>query len=159
MRANAASFAENGAYGDAILMIGFTDLQRSLTTLAGRGNFGIDYEMKERLRAIGEKVAAAAPAFVPHKTGKRGGGEGGPLEGSVRVSVTTNRATVYSTAVYGGVQQHGGGPHTGWANRGPHVRSANASHWMSRAVRSMQGDVQAEVDALSDWVVTEFARL
>ena len=145
-----------GVYGNAVIMVGYTELQRSLRTLAGPGNFGIDYEVTQRLKAIGEKVAVAAPRFVSHKTGKSGAGEGGPLGGSVGVSVKLKQAETFSRAIYGGVQERGGWTKSG---RGPHVSRGAASHWMSRAVESQGAAIQAEVDGMSDWVAREFDRL
>jgi hypothetical protein len=137
-----------------IVMSGFTELNRALERIGSRGNFGIEYEMQRRLRTVGETVAKAAPQFVTHKT--RGGS--GQLEGSVRVSVTTKSASVYSSSVYGGAQNSGAGPKAGWAARGPHIRKDKASHWMNRAVASQRAFVQDELEGLLDWVVDEFNR-
>lgn len=139
----------------AIYMVGFTQLQKALSTIEGKGEYGLEYELQKRLRDVGEKVAHAAPAFVTHRTG-HGGSAGIRLEDSVRVSVTKKTASVYSTAVHGGVQNVGGGPAAGWSHRGPHVRRANASRWMIRAVQSERQAVQDEFDGLLDWVAKEF---
>lgn len=142
---------------NAVAMIGFEELNRALARISGGvGNFGVAYEVQERLRKIGETVAAAAPQFVTHKTGRHGDPQEPRLEDSVRVAVTAKAATVYSTAIYGGVQNYGGGPHAGWGARGPHVKQRDASRWMSRAVASQRQYVKDELDGLLDWVVAEF---
>jgi hypothetical protein len=138
-----------------IAMNGFTELNRALQRIdGGRGNFGIEYELQHRLRVVGETVAKAAPQFVTHKTGH----ETGELEGSVKVSVTTKSASVYSTSVYGGAQNSGAAPKAGWKARGPHIQRKNASKWMSRAVASEREFVKEEMDGLLDWLVEEFNR-
>ena len=139
----------------AVQMQGFTELNRALQRIEGsRGNFGIEYELQHRLRVVGETVAKAAPQFVTHKTGPGTGA----LEGSVKVSVTTKAAAVYSTSVYGGAQNSGAGPKAGWKARGPHIQRKNASKWMTRAVESQKAFTEAEMDGLTQWVVDEFNR-
>jgi hypothetical protein len=71
------------------------------------------------------------------------------------VSVTRNRASVFSTSEYGGLQNVGGGPKAGWSHRGPHVQRKNASKWMLRAVESQRENTKREMDGLLDWVVRE----
>lgn len=137
-----------------IVMSGFTELNRALERIGSRSNFGIEYELQRRLRTVGETVAKAAPQFVTHKTGRNSG----QLESSVKVSVTTKSASVYSTSVYGGIQNVGGGPKAGWSARGPHIRRANASQWMNKGVASQRAFVTDELEGLLDWVVEEFNR-
>jgi hypothetical protein len=36
-------------------MSGFRELNDALTRIAGRGNFGVDYELQKRLQGIGEQ--------------------------------------------------------------------------------------------------------
>jgi hypothetical protein len=140
-----------------ILVNGFAGLQRALERIeGGKSNFGLSYELQKRLRTWGETVAKSAPGFVTHRTGRHGGPGNPRLEDAVKVSVTTKSASVYSTALHGGVQNVGGGPHAGWAARGPHVRKANASGWMNRAVASNAAFVEAEMNGLLDWLVREF---
>jgi hypothetical protein len=140
-----------------VAMVGFTQINQALQRIAGgRANFGIEYELQRRLRTIGETVAKAAPGNITHKTGRHGDDSGGRLEDSVKVSVTTRSASVYSTSVYGGVQNVGGGPHAGWKARGPHVKRASASQWMNKTVNSQKAFVEAELDGLLDWLVHEF---
>ncbi len=142
-----------------VILHGFAELNDALARIeGGKGNFGVEYELQRRLRIIGETVAKAAPQFVTHKTGRHGDPAIPRLEDSVRVSVTKRSASVYSIAEHGGVQNVGGGPHAGWPARGPHVKAADASHWMSRAVASKREFVDAEMDGLLDWLEAEFER-
>lgn len=142
-----------------VVLRGFAELNAALTRIeGGRGNFGVEHELQRRLRTIGEEVAKAAPQFVTHRTGRHGDPGVPRLEDSVQVSVGARSASVYSTAEHGGVQNVGGGPHAGWAARGPHIKAQNASHWMNRAVASKREFVQAELDGLLDWVEAEFER-
>jgi hypothetical protein len=141
-----------------VVMVGFTQLNQALSRISGRGNFGLDYELQRRLRLIGNMIASAAPGFVTHRTGRHGDPSVPRLEDSVRVSVTSRTASVYSIAVHGGVQNVGGGPHAGWAARGPHVRKDRASGWMNKAVASKEQLVEEQLEGLLDWVVDEFYR-
>jgi hypothetical protein len=145
--------------GQGVAMVGFTQINEALQRIdGGRGNFGIEYELQRRLRTIGETVAKAAPGNITHRTGRHGDESNGRLEDSVKVSVTTRSASVYSTSVYGGAQNVGAGPHAGWRARGPHIKAANASHWMNKTVNSQKAFVEAEMDGLLDWLVDEFER-
>lgn len=141
-----------------VVIEGLPQLRRAFEQIEGRGNFGVGYEVTHRLRNIGEHVAQAAPGFVTHKTGRHGDPSLPRLETTVRVSVTANRASVYTDSPYGRVQQYGGGPRAGWGARGPHVQRQNASKWLSRAVASERGYVEEQTDAVLDWIVTEWNR-
>ncbi len=138
-------------------MVGFKELNAALNRIGyGKSDFGIEYELQRRLRIVGETVAKSAPGFVTHKTDRHGGPGNPRLEDSVRVSVTQKSASVFSTAEHGGVQNVGGGPHAGWAARGPHVQKDKASRWMIRAVAANREVVAQQMDGLLDWVVDEF---
>lgn len=143
---------------EALALRGFTELQRALTRLQSKSDFGLEYELQRRLKKIGEGVAEAAPKFVTHKTGRHANPAEPRLEDSVRVKATTSSVSVYSVAEYGGVQNVGGGPHAGWGARGPHVRKDQASRWMIRAVQEQRENVKAEADELLEWVVLELER-
>lgn len=137
-----------------IAVRGFEELVRALERIeGGTGNFGVEYELQQRLTAIGEEVAKAAPAFVTDKYQNSG-----ELQGSVKVSVTKKQASVYSTSVYGGAQNSGASPKAGWQARGPHIQRAKASQWMTKAVQSKQAFIAAEWEGLEDWVLREFER-
>lgn len=137
-----------------VAVSGFAGLSRALRNIeGGPGNFGVQYEMQQRLRKVGEVNAKAAETFITHKYGHAAAE---PLEGSTRVSVTQNRAAVFSTSAHGGVQNSGGGPKAGWTARGPHVQRKNASRWMTKGVASQREWTRREMDGLLDWVVHEF---
>jgi hypothetical protein len=137
-----------------VVLHGFKELNRALTRIAAKGEFGLEYELQRRLRIIGEKIAADAPNYITHNWGPGTG----DLGRSMKVSVTTKSAAVYSTSDYGGVQNSGGGPHAGWAARGPHVRADKASHWMNKAVAANKDLVAEEMDGVLDWLLAEFER-
>lgn len=134
---------------------GWKELTHTLHELSSKSDFGIEYELQRRLRVIGEQNAKAAERFITHRYGQA---TSEPLEGSMRVSVTQNRAAVFSTSAHGGAQQSGAGPKAGWGARGPHIRRANASKWVSRGVESERAATEAEMDGLLAWIVEEFER-
>jgi phage gpG-like protein len=140
-----------------LYMRGFTNLTKALARIDGEGisDFGIAYELRRRLTEIGESVARAAPGYVSHRTGRHGDPSQPTLEESVRVRVTQNLASVYSTAVYGGVQNVGG--RVG-RNHATLLTRAAASGWMNKAVAETAGYVAGELDGLLDWLLAEFER-
>lgn len=143
----------------ALYLNGFEDLTKALRRIeGGAANFGIEYELKRRLRVVGEGIAEVAPQFVTHATGRHGDPAQPRLEDSARVSVTQRQASVFSIAIHGGLQNFGGGPHAGWAARGPHVKRKNASRWMGKAVASRKEWAYDELEGLLDWLVDEFER-
>lgn len=135
-----------------ILMVGFTQLQAALGRIESKADFGLEYELQRRLRVVGEKVAKVAPQFVTHKTG-RTNSNGERLEDSVKVSVTTRSASVFSSSIYGGAQNVGGKV---GRNRATLLKRSDASHWMDKAVASEREFVQAEMEGLVDWLLAEF---
>lgn len=139
-----------------VALSGFTQLQVALRRVEGVGDYGLAYEVQAQMRRIGEKVALDAPGFVTHKTGRHGSPSVPKLEDSVHVSVTTRSASVYSSAEHGGVQNVGGFPHAGVEARGPHVKRADASHWMNRAVAENYAFVELEVNRLIERLLSEF---
>jgi phage gpG-like protein len=152
------ALAHQSKVGDqGVDVVGFAQLNAALNRIGGgKADFGLEYELQRRIRLIGEEIAKTAPQFVTHKTGRHGDPSTPRLEDSVKVSVTANSASVYSTSEYGGIQNTGGGPHAGWAAKGPHVRSDKASEWMNKAVRSKEQWVEAQMDGLVDWLLDEF---
>lgn len=133
-------------------MVGFTELQVALKRLEDAP--GPQRALSAALRRIGEKIAVEAPGFVSHRTGRHGDPSQPRLEDSVRVSAMLTGASVYSSAIYGGVQNVGGW--TG-ANRGPHVSRGEASHWMNRAVEANQAFVAEQINAALDELLGEFS--
>lgn len=137
---SAGKFARAGG-GDAVLLQGFDSLQRAL----GRVEGGVQDELRQKIRAIGEKVALVAASNAPRRTGE--------LQTSIRVSVASRAASVYSTAIYGGAQNVGAWTGHG---RGPHIRRARASHYMDRAVKELAPWVETEMAAVLGWLETTF---
>ena len=133
--------------GQGMRQEGFREFYDTVKKLGGdAGDFGVEYELKRKLRAIGEGVAKTAPSFVTHRYK-----DSGALEGSVKVSSGRAGVSVYSTSVYGGVQNVGG-----WSKgRGPHVSRGNASRWMLRAVESSEPVIEKELTELVHWVTRE----
>ncbi len=143
------------SHGYGVYMTGFTSLSRALARIEGEGlaDFGLAYELRARLRAIGDKIGADAPQFLTHATGRHGSDSQPRLEDSVRVSVTTRTASVYSSAIYGGVQNVGGRigrRHATLLTRG------QVSNWMDRSVATNAAFVQAEAEGLTEWLLAEF---
>lgn len=136
-----------------LAMRGFTELQRALTRIGSKSEFGLEYELARRLRGIGERVAETAPLYVQHKTGRDAVSPNPRLEESVKVSVTLRSASVYSTAAHGGAQNVGG--QVG-RNRATLLKRAEVSQWMIRAVSSTSPWVAEQMDGLLDWLVAEF---
>ncbi len=145
-----------GKYGraaenNAIVVEGLADLQRALRAT----EVGVEKEVQARIRLIGEEVKRRAAANVQHKT-NRHAADGESIEARMGISVVLRGASIYTTAIHGGVQNVGGGPHAGWAARGPHIKRADASHYMDRAVTSSRAFVEQETEAVMDWLQTTF---
>jgi hypothetical protein len=137
------------AENNAITVQGLTELNRALQLTAD----GVGAEVQSRIMLIGEYVKQAAISNVQHKTGRRGNPT---IEEAMGISVILRGASIYTTAVQGGVQNVGGGPHAGWAARGPHVKRASASHYMDKAVMGSVAYVQQQTEAILDWIETTF---
>src|SRR6266567_2928258 len=135
-----------GKYGravgnDAIVVDGFAELQRALRLT----EFGVQREVETRIRLIGEHVKSVATGNVPHTTGRHGAD--GTIEAGMKVSTTVRGASIYTLAPQGGAINVGA-----WSKgRGPHIKRANASHYMDRAVTTSQGFVEAETQSVLDW--------
>lgn len=128
--------------GDAIVIQGFAQLQAALRRVAD----GVQDELRQRVRAVGDRVALVAASNAPR-------GATGDLQQSIKASVTNTSASVYSSAVYGGAINVGAWTPEG---RGPHISRANASHYMNRAVAQTAPWVEQEMNAVVDWVTTTF---
>lgn len=137
-------FGRAAEQGDAITIQGFAQLQRAL----GRIENGVQPELRRRLHEIGDKVALVAAADAPRLTGE--------LQHSIKTSVANSSASIYSTAIYGGAINYGAFPSAGASARGPHIKRANASHYMDRAVSELAPWVQQETEAVLDWLETVF---
>lgn len=141
----------------AVVIDGLPELRKAFERIgAGKADFGIGYEVDHRLRNMGEHLVEVTPAFITHATGRHGDPDLPKLEDTLRVSVTQRRATVFTNSPYAAVQQWGGGPKTGWANRGPHVKRENASRFLTKAVASEREYVDQEANAVLDWIEKEW---
>lgn len=140
-----------GKYGraegnNAIVVDGFFELQRGLRRIEA----GIQREVQARIKIIGAHVAEVARSNIPHKTGRHGGD--GTIEDTLRVSAVLRGASIYTLAPHGGAINVGA-----WSKaRGPHIQRARASHYMDRAVSTSTAFVEAETQAVLDWVETTF---
>ena len=132
-----------------IAVRGLGEIQRALKSI----DDGTYPELRARLKAIGVEIAHAAPGFVRHKTNRHSGIP--RIEDSVRVSLNRNSASIYSIAPHGGVQNVGG--RIG-RNHATIIKRSDASHYMDKAVASKRGFVEAEFDAVLDWIEQEFGR-
>lgn len=83
-------------------------------------------------------------------------GHTGDLQASIKSSVANTSASVYSTVEYGGAINYGAFPKLGAHARGPHIKRANASHYMDRAVSDLSTWVEGEIVGLLDWLLTTF---
>lgn len=127
--------------GGAVAVQGFAQLMAALRRIEGE----TQVELQAKLREIGAAVALVAASKAPR-------GSTGVLQHSIKESVVLRGASVYSTAVYGGAQNYGA-----WSpGRGPHIKRANASHYMTRAVDETAPWVAAEFDSILEWVMTTF---
>lgn len=137
-----------------LAVVGYQQLQAALQRIGGgKGDYGLAYEVQRRVRIIGEAVAQAAPKFVSHRTGRHGDPGNPSLESSVRVSATQWSASVYSTALHGGVQNVGGKV---GRNHATLLKRADVSAWMIKAVGSERAFVAAEIEDLLSWLEREF---
>lgn len=132
-------------------VVGFTQLLRAL----GRIEDDTNLELRKRIKAVGDRVGLVAAGNAPILSTRPSDTSGAPgeLQHSIKTSVTLQSASVYSDAIYGGVQNVGG-----WVGhaRGPHVSRARASHYMDRAVTETAPWVRSEMDSLVDWLERTF---
>lgn len=126
---------------DAVRVQGFREIQRALGAIGD----GAEKELRQKLRDIGETVALVAASNAPRDTGE--------LQHSIRTSSTLRGASVYSNVAYGGAVEYGAWTQHG---RGPHIKRADASHYMHRAVTQSEPFVDREVEALLEWVAAKF---
>lgn len=98
-------------------------------------------ELRLRLKAAVEQVRVTAQADAPSRSGR--------LRASIRVSVTQRSASLYSTAIYGGVQNYGGKVGRDHATL---LKRAEVSQYMTRAAQSNKERVAREVEGVLDWL-------
>lgn len=133
---------ESGVYAQ-----GLAGIQRVLK----RSEHELAPQLKTRLRQGGELVVPVAKANAPF--GSRYN-FGTPLRDTIKTSVTQRGASMYSTSVYGGVQNYGG--RVG-RNHATVLKRANVSQYMTKAVDSTHVAVVAHVEGTLDWLKRELA--
>ncbi len=122
-------------------------MQRALRAI----DVGTARELTARIRAVGEVVKKAAQERAPVGPGHPG--EPGRLHDSIKVSTMLKSASVYSTAVYGGVQNVGG--RVG-RNHATLLRRDMVSGYMNKAVAASEAYVEGEMLGLLDWLETQW---
>jgi phage gpG-like protein len=132
---------------EGITVEGLAAIQRALA----RTEEGAPPELRAKLKAIGEHVKAAAESRAPVGTGRTG--PSGRLKSSIKISITRAGASVYSSAVYGGVQNVGG--QVGRDHR-TILKRGSVSGYMVKAVQSQKGFVEQETEALVEWLLHTF---
>lgn len=136
---------------EAIAVRGLTGLQRALR----RADTETGKRLRRELRDIAKDVRDTAQTYVTHRTGRHGGADVPRLADSLKVSVTTTGATVFSEAPHAAVQDQGG--RVG-RNRATLLKRANVSHYMSNAVRDAQPYVTRRLEELMDELERDFER-
>lgn len=135
---------------DAIVVHGLADMQRVLR----KAEHELAPQLRQRLKDTGEGIVAPvarryAPVGVRSAQYRFGGRT---LAESIRVSATQRGASVYSTAVYGGVQNFGG--RVG-RNHATVLRRADVSQYMTRAVADTRAPAAAHIEGVLDWLSRE----
>jgi hypothetical protein len=123
---------------------GLAAMQRVLA----RGESELAPELKRRLREGGEMVRATARQNAPYRSNL----PGKHLRDTMKVSVTRTSASVYSTSIYGGVQNFGGrvGHHGATL-----LRRASVSQYMTRAAQTNKERVAQHIEGVLDWLSDE----
>lgn len=123
---------------------GLSAMQRVLK----RSEHELAPELKARLRhQVGGVIAPVARADAPVS-----GLSHRHMRDTIKVSVSLRGASIYSTAVYGGVQNYGG--RVG-RNRATVLPRAGVSQYMTRAVQSTRPRVEQQVLEVLDWLKHE----
>lgn len=134
----------------AIVVQGLADMQRVLR----KAEHELAPQLRQRLKETGEGIVApAARRYAPRGVRSaryRFGGR--DLSESIRVSATQRGASVYSTAIYGGVQNYGG--RVG-RNHATVLRRADVSGYMTRAVADTRTRATEHVEGVLDWLQHE----
>ena len=116
---------------------------------------GTQAEVQRRILEIGARVALVAAGNAPRLASDKvtsSSGFAGELQHSVKVSAFSRGASVYSNAIYGGVQNVGS-----WTKRSrPSRQRASASHYMDRAVTEAAPWVEQEINSVMEWLMTTF---
>lgn len=133
--------------GYSTRITGYTELQRALKRTDSRA---YPYLRRELLNIAGD-VRTTARVYVPHKTGRHGGPGVEKLGPSIRTNVTSYGASVSSGAPHSIVQDVGGR-----VGNGAIIRRADASHYMTMAVRDSQPYVTRRLNVLMNELERSF---
>lgn len=125
--------------GYATRIHGYQELQRALRRTEGK----VYPRLRRELLEIAGDVRTTARVYVPHKTGRHGGANVPKLAPSIRSSVTSYGASVFSAAPHSIVQDVGGR-----VGNGTILKRADASHYMSHAVRDSLPYVNRRLEGL-----------
>lgn len=135
-------------FGEGIAVQGLQDMQRALK----KGESELGPQLKKRLKEAGDRIVApAARAGAPRGTRAHGGPK---LADTIRAGVLQKGATVYSTSVYGGVQNYGG--RVG-RNHATVLERGRVSQYMTTAVRETREPVSEHVEGVLDWLQRELS--
>lgn len=138
---------------EGVVVSGLTDMQRVLK----KGGSELGPELKKRLKDVGEGIVApVARRYAPQGVRSARYRFSGPsLHESIRAGATQKGATVYSTSVYGGVQNFGGKV---GRNHATLLKRADVSQYMTRAVRETRVPVTRHVEGTLDWLTRELTK-
>lgn len=127
----------------AVQVRGLAELQKAFKRIGG----DLSKNTRKALKEIAEPVRSKAQANIQHKTGRHS--KDGPLR--VKVGATQRAVSVYATAPYARVQDSGG--HVG---HGAIITRANASAYMTKAVKEGQPVVEKALGELGDRIASQF---
>ena len=118
------------------------------------GAAGVAPELRQRLRNAGEGIVApVARKYAPVGVRSARYRFSGPsLNESIKAGATRAGANVYSTSIYGGVQNYGG--RVG-RNHATVLRRADVSQYMTRAVTDTHVATVRHVEGTLDWLERE----
>lgn len=111
--------------------------------------------LRAELRDIAKDVRDTARVYVSHKTGRHGGADVPRLGPSIKASVTTAGASVYSDAPHSIVQDVGG--RVG-RNRATLLKRSEVSHYMTQATQDAQPYVTKRLEGMLGEFEREFER-
>lgn len=134
--------------GKALVVEGLVPLQKALKRAEGSA----DKELRKSIREAVKPVLSAARANAP--VGPRPKRSNTPqLKGSIRLSVTTRGASVYSNAAHAYVQDRGG-----IVGRGAIIPRARASAYMTRAVAENRPETKRRLENVLDRIADDFQK-
>lgn len=131
--------AQFSANGYTVRLQGYTELVRALRRT---DDMVYPYLRRELLDIAGD-VRSVARTYVKHRTGRHGGPNVPRLAPSIRSGVTTQGASVFSSAPHSIVQDVGGR-----VGHGAILKRSEVSHYMTDAVRDSQPYVTRRLEVL-----------